>query len=88
MLDAVLTERQIAVYQSVLTLGREQGCFRLAEPTHVLASTLVALEDGYRMEVLAGRRSHDEVVDLIGRYVLAVTGYDPRTASVSDGQNN
>ncbi len=78
VLDAVLTERQAAVYQSVLTLGREQGHFHLVDSTRVLASTFVAIEDGYQMEVLSGRRTHDEVVDLIGRYALAVTGYDPQ----------
>lgn len=80
VLDAVLTERQAAVYQSVLTLGREQGHFHLVDSTRTLASTFVAIEDGYQMEVLAGRRTHEEVVDLISRYALAVTGYDPRSA--------
>lgn len=83
MLDAVLTERQVAVYQSTLTLGREQGHFTLAESARMLASMFVAIEDGYQMEVLAGRRSHDEVVDLIGRFALAVTGHDPRSGASS-----
>jgi len=77
-LDAILTERQIAVYHSTLTLGREQGRFELADSPRALASTFLAIEDGYQMEVLAGRRTHDEVVDLIGRYARTVTGHDPR----------
>ncbi|MFF5497701.1 TetR/AcrR family transcriptional regulator [Streptomyces aquilus] len=75
-LDSTLTERQIAVYYGVLLLGREQGHFRLAAPARTIAACLVAMEDGFQMEVLAGRRTRQEVIAALHSYVRAVTGCD------------
>ncbi|MFD9127660.1 TetR/AcrR family transcriptional regulator [Kitasatospora sp. NPDC059571] len=76
-LDSALTERQIAVYTSILVLGQAQGHFTLQDPPRLLAAGFVAMEDGYQMEILAGRRSRAEVVHALHAYARAVTGYDP-----------
>ncbi|MDJ0386265.1 TetR/AcrR family transcriptional regulator [Streptomyces sp. G-G2] len=73
-LDSSLTERQIAVYASILVLGQAQGHFTLQDPPRLLASNFVAMEDGYQMEVLAGRRTRVEVLAALRSYARAVTG--------------
>ncbi|HEX2316144.1 MAG TPA: TetR family transcriptional regulator [Thermomonospora sp.] len=74
-LDSALTERQIAVYQGVLILGQSQGHFALADPARLVAANFVALEDGYQMDVLAGRRSRQEVIAALLSYARAATGH-------------
>ncbi|MFB7102084.1 TetR/AcrR family transcriptional regulator [Streptomyces hydrogenans] len=75
-LDSALTERQVAVYSGILVLGRAQGHFTLQDPPRLLAATFVAVEDGYQMEVLAGRRTRAEVIAALHAYTRAVTGHD------------
>ncbi|CAM5517326.1 TetR/AcrR family transcriptional regulator [Streptomyces narbonensis] len=75
-LDSALTERQIAVYSGILVLGQAQGHFTLQDPPRLLAASFVAMEDGYQMEVLAGRRSRTEVIAALHAYARAVTGHD------------
>ncbi|MFE1883166.1 TetR/AcrR family transcriptional regulator [Streptomyces diastatochromogenes] len=75
-LDSALTERQIAVYYGVLVLGQAQGHFVLTDPPRLLAANFVAMEDGYQMEILAGRRTRAEVVAALRSYARAVTGHD------------
>ncbi|MGW7459492.1 TetR/AcrR family transcriptional regulator [Streptomyces sp. NPDC054797] len=75
-LDSALTERQIAVYSGILVLGQAQGHFALQDPPRLLAASFVAMEDGYQMEVLAGRRTRGEVVSALWAYARAVTGHD------------
>ncbi|GAB7066496.1 TetR/AcrR family transcriptional regulator [Mycobacterium hodleri] len=74
VLDSSLTERQIAVYSAIFTLGQTQGHFTLGDPPRLLAGNVVAMEDGYQMEVLSGRRSRDEVKSCLHSYARAVTG--------------
>lgn len=76
-LDSALTERQIGVYAGILILGQAQGHFTLQDPPRMLAASFVAMEDGYQTEVLAGRRSRDEVIAALAAYARAVTGYEP-----------
>ncbi|MFJ7985868.1 TetR/AcrR family transcriptional regulator [Streptomyces sp. NPDC096351] len=76
-LDSALTERQIAVYSGVLVLGQAQGHFALQDPPRLLAASFVAMEDGYQMEILAGRRTRAEVITALHAYARAVTGHDP-----------
>jgi len=75
-LDNALYDRQEAVYQSVLVRGREQGHFTFADAPEDLAATFVALEDGYQLEVLAGRRSRAYVLARLFAFAKAVTGCD------------
>jgi AcrR family transcriptional regulator len=74
-LDSSLTERQIAVYAGILVLGQAQGHFRLTDPPRLLAANFVAMEDGYQMEVLAGRRTRTEVIACLHSYARAATGH-------------
>ncbi|GGU96434.1 TetR family transcriptional regulator [Streptomyces litmocidini] len=76
-LDSALTERQISVYQGVLVLGEAQGRFTLTDPARLVAANFVAMEDGYQMDVLAGRRSPREVIAALHSYARAATGYLP-----------
>ncbi|BAH52031.1 TetR/AcrR family transcriptional regulator [Rhodococcus opacus] len=75
-LDSSLTERQIAVYSGILVIGQTQGHFALTDPPRMLAANFVAMEDGYQMEVLAGRRSRAEVIASLQSYARAATGHD------------
>lgn len=75
-LDSALTERQIAVYSGILVLGQAQGHFALQDPPRLLAASFVAMEDGYQMEVLAGRRTRTEVITALRAYARAVTGHE------------
>jgi AcrR family transcriptional regulator len=75
-MDDVLYDRQEAVYQAVLALGAEQGHFRLVDPVADIAGTFVAVEDGYQLEVLGGRRTRAQVIGRIRGYARAVTGCD------------
>ncbi|MER5258010.1 MULTISPECIES: TetR/AcrR family transcriptional regulator [unclassified Streptomyces] len=75
-LDSALTERQIAVYSGILVLGQAQGHFALQDPPRLLAASFVAMEDGYQMEVLAGRRTRAEVITALRAYARAVTGHE------------
>jgi len=43
----------------------------------MIAATFVAMEDGYQMEVLAGRRSRSDVLSALHAYARLATGYDP-----------
>ena len=61
VLDSSLQERQIAVYSAIFVLGEAQGHFTLTDSPRLLAGNIVAMEDGYQMEVLSGRRTRDEV---------------------------
>lgn len=74
VLDSSLQERQIAVYSAIFVLGEAQGHFTLTDPSRLLAGNVVAMEDGYQMEVLSGRRGRDEVKACLYSYARAVTG--------------
>ncbi|MCW2556812.1 MAG: Transcriptional regulator [Mycobacterium sp.] len=74
VLDSSLQERQIAVYSAIFVLGEAQGHFTLTDPPRLLAGNVVAMEDGYQMEVLSGRRGRDEVKGCLYSYARAVTG--------------
>ena len=76
-LDSALTERQITVYYGILMLGQAHGHFVLSDPPRLIAATFVAMEDGYQMEVLAGRRSRSDVLSALHAYARLATGYDP-----------
>ncbi|MFI1978747.1 TetR/AcrR family transcriptional regulator [Streptomyces wedmorensis] len=76
-LDSALTERQVAIYASILVLGQAQGHFTLQDPPRLIAANFVAMEDGYQMEVLAGRRTRNEVIAALSSYARAATGHDP-----------
>ncbi|MFD8638077.1 hypothetical protein [Streptomyces sp. NPDC059533] len=56
----------------------------MQDPPRLPASGFVAMEDGYQMEVLAGRRSRAEVITALQAYARAVTGHD-LTGPARDG---
>ncbi|MEU7581494.1 TetR family transcriptional regulator [Streptomyces sp. NPDC041068] len=76
-LDSALAERQISVYQGILILGRAQGHFTLSDPARLVAANFLALEDGYQMDVLSGRRSRSEVIAALYSYARVAIGHRP-----------
>lgn len=78
---SALTERQITAYYGILTLGQAQGHFVLSDPARMISATFVAMEDGYQMEVLAGRRGRGDVLAAMHSYARLTTGYDPSASS-------
>lgn len=79
---ALLFERQVALYASVLEAGAAQGAFTLHGTPGSIASNLVALEDAYGHHVVAGisvtrERAEDFLVD----YASTAVGVDLRPAA-------
>ncbi|WP_426244683.1 TetR/AcrR family transcriptional regulator [Nocardioides sp. LHG3406-4] len=76
-LRKTLFERQVMLYESILTTGAALGVFDLTSPALTIASNLVALEDAYGHHVIAevsvGRDDAERF--LIG-YASATTGCD------------
>lgn len=52
-------DRQVALYESVLSAGAASGSMRLSAPVDILARGLVALEDGLGLQVVLGHPSID-----------------------------
>ncbi|WP_246239357.1 hypothetical protein [Acrocarpospora corrugata] len=73
-LESSLVERQVAIYQGVLVLGRAQRHFEFEESARVLAGNFVALEGGYRIDVLTGRRRRTDVVGVLWSYAQKSVG--------------
>ncbi len=73
-IDEELYDRQEAIYQAVLERGAERGLFRLADDAADLAAAFVALEDGFQLEVVAGRRTREYAVARLLVFAEAVTG--------------
>ncbi|WP_251067265.1 hypothetical protein [Streptomyces sp. ISL-36] len=57
--------------------GPREGDRGLADSARLVAANFVAMEDGYQMDVLAGRRSRQEVIAALYSYSRCVTGYAP-----------
>lgn len=81
-----LYDRQVSLYESVLTAGRVTGDFRLSQPAQTVARTIVALEDafGYRMVARHPTIEHAAAVRLVLDYARLATGHalpEPEGAS-------
>jgi TetR/AcrR family transcriptional regulator, cholesterol catabolism regulator len=63
--DHALDRRQVEIYRGILDDGIEAGVFRPRIPVDEVAWSLVALEDGLVMDILAGTKTRDEVTALI-----------------------
>ena len=74
-MDSALTERQITVNYGILMLGQAQGHFVLSDPPRMIAATFVAMEDGYQMEMLAGRRGRSEVLTAQHSYATPIPAH-------------
>ena len=70
-----LFDRQVAMYQAILEIGRTQGAFTLASDSLSIARNLVALEDAYGYRIMAGHPSldHDATTELILDYARLAT---------------
>ncbi len=66
--------QQVELYAQVLAEGESDGTFRLLAPVPFLARGLVALEDGYGIEVVAGSATPEEVEDQLRTHARLMTG--------------
>lgn len=73
-----LTERQVALYQVILEVGRANGVFRLAADSLTIARNLVALEDAYGLWIINARREGllEDAKRLTLAYASMATGCD------------
>jgi AcrR family transcriptional regulator len=65
-------DRQVALYESVLSAGAASGSMRLSAPVDILARGFVALEDGLGLQVVLGHPSIDSPA--AERVLLAYAG--------------
>ena len=72
-----LFDRQVAMYQVILEAGAAQGLFGLAQPSVVIARTLVALEDAYGYRIMARHPNIDRAaaIELILTYARLATNH-------------
>lgn len=75
VLLTALFDRQVAMYQSILDAGRQQGVFVLSSDSLKIARNLVALEDAYGYRIMAGHPTldHDATAELILDYARLAT---------------
>ncbi|MFB6549986.1 TetR/AcrR family transcriptional regulator [Streptomyces sp. NPDC056405] len=66
--------QQTDLYRRVLDEGADNGEFRLAAPSDFVARGLVALEDGYGMDVLSGAATAEQVEECLLRHARLLTG--------------
>jgi AcrR family transcriptional regulator len=66
--------QQVKLYEQVLTEGEADGTFRLQSSVRFLARGLVALEDGYGIEVVAGSATPEEVEEQLRLHARLMTG--------------
>ncbi|MDT0276734.1 TetR/AcrR family transcriptional regulator [Blastococcus goldschmidtiae] len=78
---ALLYERQVNLYESVLEAGSAAGVFALQSPAVSVASNLVALEDAYGHHVVAGISiAREQAESHLLDYASTATGCDLRGA--------
>ncbi len=72
-----LYDRQVAMYQSILESGADQGVFALAGDALTIARNLVALEDAYGYRIMAGHPTLDTraCAELILGYARLATNH-------------
>lgn len=76
-------DRQVPLYQSVLSTGAGLGIFELVAPAATIAHHLVALEDSLAFHVLTGVSfGREQAIDLMLDYATVATGCElTRTVS-------
>jgi hypothetical protein len=81
-----LTERQVALYQVMLEVGKAQGVFHLAADSLTLARNLVALEDAYGLWIMNAQREGllEDAKRLTLAYASMATGCE-LSADMADG---
>ncbi len=72
-----LFDRQVAMYQAILEMGRAQGVFTLATDSLKIARNLVALEDAYGYRIMAGHPTldYDVTAELVLDYARLATAH-------------
>jgi DNA-binding transcriptional regulator YbjK len=70
-------QRQIQMYEQVLSIGAADGTFTLAASTTDTARNLLALEDSHGFSVLIGALTAQEMLRLLYDAAVAATGVSP-----------
>ncbi|TYB41826.1 TetR/AcrR family transcriptional regulator [Actinomadura chibensis] len=83
ILDRVLFDRQVAVYEAVLEAGEASGAFTLAGTSQEVARTLVALEDSLNSHIVTGNPAitRDVALGLVTGYARLATGVSLRSVT-------
>ncbi|MFE5393275.1 TetR/AcrR family transcriptional regulator [Streptomyces sp. NPDC056568] len=66
--------QQTDLYRQVLDAGAESGEFRLQAPSEFLARAIVALEDGYCIDILSGAATAEQVEERLLCHARLMTG--------------
>jgi AcrR family transcriptional regulator len=76
VLSSAFFDRQVGLYEHVLSAGAASGAFDMAAPADSLARGLVAMEDGLGLQVVIGHPGLDsgEAKRILLRHASAVTG--------------
>ncbi|WP_435747668.1 TetR/AcrR family transcriptional regulator [Nocardioides sp. SYSU DS0663] len=72
--QATFFAQQVGLYEQVLDEGEADGTFRLQAPAPFLARGLVALEDGYGIEVVAGSAAAEDVLERLRTHARLMVG--------------
>lgn len=75
--DHALDRRQVEIYRGIMSDGIAAGDFRPRIAVDEIAWSLVALEDGLVMDILAGTKTRDEVTTLIRSVAEALLDVSP-----------
>ncbi|WP_022892167.1 TetR/AcrR family transcriptional regulator [Agromyces subbeticus] len=75
--DHALDRRQVEIYRGIMSDGIATGDFRPRIAVDEIAWSLVALEDGLVMDILAGTKTRDEVTTLIRSVAEALLDVSP-----------
>lgn len=67
-------ELQIALFSDIIELGRADGTFHPTLPVADIATLLLAAEDGIAPDVIAGRYTSHEAVELMARHAGVLLG--------------
>ncbi|MGH3358855.1 MAG: TetR/AcrR family transcriptional regulator [Nocardioidaceae bacterium] len=71
--EAFIASQQ-ELYEQVLAAGQDDGSFRLVAPVDFVARSLVALEDGYAIDVLSGSATAEDVEQRLLEHARLMTG--------------
>jgi AcrR family transcriptional regulator len=76
-------ERQVDMYEQILTAGVESGDFEIAGDLRAAARVIVAMEDGHGPYVLTGQVTPADAERLFLRHAALVTGVPLRRLAAS-----
>jgi TetR/AcrR family transcriptional regulator, cholesterol catabolism regulator len=74
VVEAMLVDRQTAIYEEIVNAGIATGDFRVELPTSEIARLLLALEDGLAMGILSGSNDRSRTLSSVLHTAEALVG--------------